>query len=100
MNAVEAMSAVTDGSRDLLISTSEVEPGSVLVAESISDPGMPANPEHLFEALYTTKAGGLGMVLTICRSITQTIADGSGPRRTNSAALSFAMPLPVERKIA
>ncbi len=72
MNAVEAMSEVSEGPRELLISTSEAEPGSVLVAVSDSGPGLPqANLDRLFEAFYTTKASGLGMGLSICRSIVQ-----------------------------
>jgi C4-dicarboxylate-specific signal transduction histidine kinase len=72
MNAIEAMSEVSEGSRELLISTSDVEPGGLLVAVSDSGPGLPqANPERLFEAFYTTKSGGLGMGLSICRSIIQ-----------------------------
>jgi signal transduction histidine kinase len=44
----------------------------VLVAVSDSGPGLPqANPERVFEAFYTTKASGLGMGLSICRSIIQ-----------------------------
>ena len=72
MNAAEAMSEVSEGARELLISTSEAEPGSVLVAVSDSGPGLPqANLDRLFEAFYTTKANGLGMGLSICRSIVQ-----------------------------
>jgi PAS domain S-box-containing protein len=72
MNAIEAMSEVSEGSRELVISTSETEPGSVLVAVSDSGPGLPqTNPERLFEAFYTTKSSGLGMGLSICRSIIQ-----------------------------
>jgi PAS domain S-box-containing protein len=72
MNAVEAISEVTEGSRELLISTSEAESGSVLVAVSDSGPGLPqANLDRLFEAFYTTKASGLGMGLSICRSIVE-----------------------------
>jgi signal transduction histidine kinase len=72
MNAIEAISEVGEGSRELLISTGEAESGGVLVAVSDSGPGLPqANPERLFEAFYTTKASGLGMGLSICRSIIQ-----------------------------
>jgi PAS domain S-box-containing protein len=70
MNAVEAMSGVNEGLRDLLISTGKAESGGVLVAVRDSGPGLtPATLEHLFEAFYTTKPSGLGMGLSICRSI-------------------------------
>jgi signal transduction histidine kinase/GAF domain-containing protein len=70
INAVEAMSGVSEGSRDLLISTGKAESDGVLVAVRDSGPGLtPAGLEHLFEAFYTTKPGGLGMGLSICRSI-------------------------------
>ena len=91
MNAIEAMSEVSERSRELLISTSAAELGGVLVAVSDSGPGLPqANLERIFEAFYTTKASGLGMGLSICRSIVQTMAGGCGQRRTNLTALSFA----------
>jgi C4-dicarboxylate-specific signal transduction histidine kinase len=70
MNAIEAMSEVSEGSRELLISTSEAESGGVLVAVTDSGPGLPpANLARIFEAFYTTKSSGLGMGLSICRSI-------------------------------
>jgi PAS domain S-box-containing protein len=72
MNAIEAMSEVREGSRELLISTSEVESGGVLVAVSDSGPGLPpASLARIFEAFYTTKSSGLGMGLSICRSIVE-----------------------------
>jgi PAS domain S-box-containing protein len=72
MNAIEAMSEVAEGSRELLISTSEAESGSVLLAVSDSGPGLPQTDlDRLFEAFYTTKASGLGMGLLICRSIVE-----------------------------
>jgi PAS domain S-box-containing protein len=72
MNAIEAMSEVSDGSRELLISSRKIAPDGVLVAVCDSGPGLPqANPERLFEAFYTTKADGMGMGLAICRSIIQ-----------------------------
>ena len=70
VNAVEAMSAVAEGPRELLISTARAEPDGVLVAVRDSGPGLaPASLERLFDAFYTTKPGGLGMGLSICRSI-------------------------------
>jgi C4-dicarboxylate-specific signal transduction histidine kinase len=70
INAVEAMSSVTEGSRELLISTAKADSDGVLVAMRDSGPGLaPASPEHLFEPFYTTKPSGLGMGLPICRSI-------------------------------
>ena len=70
INAVEAMSGVGEGARELLISTGKAEPDGVLVAVRDSGPGLaPASLERLFDAFYTTKADGLGMGLSICRSI-------------------------------
>ena len=58
------------GARDLLISTGRVEPNGVLVAVRDTGPGLaPATLDRLFEAFYTTKPSGLGMGLSICRSI-------------------------------
>ena len=99
MNAIEAMSEVSEGSRELLISTSEVESDGVLVAVSDSGPGLPpANLAHIFEAFYTTKSSGLGMGLSICRSIVE--AHGgrlwAAPNQPRGAA--FFVMLPVGQK--
>jgi C4-dicarboxylate-specific signal transduction histidine kinase len=70
MNAVEAMSGVSDGPRELLISTRNAEPGGVLVEVRDSGPGFaPAALGRVFETFYTTKPSGLGLGLSICRSI-------------------------------
>jgi signal transduction histidine kinase len=72
INAVEAMGGVGDGPRELLISTGTAEAGEVRVAVRDSGPGLdPVKLERLFEAFYTTKPGGLGMGLSICRSIVE-----------------------------
>ena len=70
LNAVEAMSAVDEGVRELLLSTERSERYGVLVAVRDSGPGIdPERREHVFEAFYTTKSSGVGMGLSICRSI-------------------------------
>jgi PAS domain S-box-containing protein len=70
INAVEAMSGASNGTRELLISSGGAEPSGILVAVRDSGPGLaPATLEHLFDAFYTTKTGGMGMGLSICRSI-------------------------------
>ena len=70
INAIEAMGGSNEAPRDLLVSSEKAEPGGVLVAVRDSGPGLaPDNRERLFEAFYTTKASGMGMGLSICRSI-------------------------------
>jgi PAS domain S-box-containing protein len=70
MNGIEAMSAVTDRSRELLIRSVLLGSDRVLVA--VQDSGIGLQPEsldHLFEAFFTTKPKGMGMGLAISRSI-------------------------------
>ena len=69
INAIEAMRDVGEEERELLISTRN-EPDGVSVEVRDSGPGFaPAALERVFEAFYTTKPGGLGLGLSICRSI-------------------------------
>ena len=70
VNAVQAMSGAGEGARELLISTGTAESDGVLVAVRDSGPGLPSSSiERLFDAFYTTKSDGMGMGLSICRSI-------------------------------
>jgi signal transduction histidine kinase len=95
LNAVEAMSEVADGAREVLISTAIDEDG-VLVAVRDSGPGLPqANPERVFEAFYTTKTSGLGMGLSICRLIVE--AHGGRLWAEPRGAVFFVM-LPIGNK--
>ncbi len=72
INAVEAMSGVSEGSRGLLIGTGKDASDRVLVAVQDSGPGLnPESFERLFDSFYTTKPGGMGMGLSICRSIVE-----------------------------
>jgi PAS domain S-box-containing protein len=72
MNAVDAMSSVEAGTRELLISTGKTQAIAIFVAVRDSGPGIdPEHVERVFEAFYTTKSGGVGMGLSICRSIVE-----------------------------
>jgi PAS domain S-box-containing protein len=71
VNSIEAMSS-SEGPRELLITTAKSEADSVSVTVQDSGPGLdPGNLERAFQAFYTTKADGLGMGLSICRSIVE-----------------------------
>jgi PAS domain S-box-containing protein len=101
MNAIEALSEVSVGPRDLLISTGEVEPGSVLVAVSDSGPGLPpASNGRLFEAFYTTKASGLGLGLSICRSIVEAHGGRLSATPNEPRGAVFRMTLPISSGIS
>jgi PAS domain S-box-containing protein len=70
LNAVEAMGSVEAGARELSIAIEQIDTRGVLVSVRDSGPGI--DPEHLervFDPFYTTKATGVGMGLSICRSI-------------------------------
>jgi signal transduction histidine kinase len=70
LNAVEAMGAQRDGTRELMIATGEDGATGVIVTVRDSGPGLgPEGLERLFDAFYSTKPGGMGMGLAICRSI-------------------------------
>jgi signal transduction histidine kinase len=72
LNAVEAMAGSKAGARELSIST-EREHKVVLVAVRDSGPGIDAKYlERVFDPFYTTKPRGMGMGLSICRSIVET----------------------------
>jgi PAS domain S-box-containing protein len=72
MNAIEAMSGVEDRSRELIITTRNIDADQVQVSVADSGPGLDPNAaSRIFDPFYTTKASGMGMGLSICRSILQ-----------------------------
>jgi PAS domain S-box-containing protein len=103
INAIEAMSAAAETPRALLISSGQAESGGVLVAVRDSGPGLdPVGLEQLFNAFYTTKSGGMGMGLAICRSIIQAHegqlwASANEPR---GAVFQFTLPVQQDATIA
>jgi PAS domain S-box-containing protein len=71
MNGIEAMQSVTDRPRELVIRSQQAETG-VLVTVIDTGVGIFAeNADRLFNAFFTTKSSGMGMGLSICRSIVE-----------------------------
>jgi len=70
MNAIEAMSSVEERPRELLITTRNIDADQILVTVKDSGPGIDPNTlDKIFDPFYTTKPGGMGMGLSISRSI-------------------------------
>ena len=103
MNAVEAMSEMSDGRRQLLIRTDTDESESIVVAVQDSGPGVkPEDLHRLFTPFYTTKPQGMGMGLAICRSIIE--AHGGKLRvmanEARGATFQFTLPTGHRRTAA
>src|SRR5271165_1826207 len=72
MNGIEAMSSVGERARELVITTRNVDSDQVQVTVEDSGAGLDPNTiAKIFDPFYTTKPGGMGMGLSICRSILQ-----------------------------
>jgi PAS domain S-box-containing protein len=100
MNSLDAMSAIKDGLRELRIKTSESSE-CVLIQVLDSGPGLePQHAQSIFDPFFTTKKDGIGMGLTISRSIVE--AHGgrlwADRKRPHGAILNFT--LPISTKVA
>jgi NO-binding membrane sensor protein with MHYT domain len=96
INAIEAMSGVSEGSRELLIGTGKDALSGVLVAVQDSGPGLnPESFDRLFDPFYTTKPGGMGMGLSICRSIVEAHGGRVWASRTAGPGVTVQFTLPV-----
>ncbi len=97
MNAMDAMRPVTDRPHVLRIQTKYHEERTVLVA--VQDSGVGLNPgvmEKLFETFYTTKPEGLGMGLSICRSIIEGHGGRLWAESKEGSGATFQFTLPIE----
>jgi C4-dicarboxylate-specific signal transduction histidine kinase len=96
INGVEAMTPITDRPREILVRSQLHEAGQVLVAMLDSGIGIdPETAEHLFSPFFTTKPSGMGMGLSISRSIVR--AHGgrlwASPNADRGAAFQFTVPI-------
>jgi len=96
MNGIEAMEPVTERPRELMVRSQEDEGRQVVVAVEDCGVGISAeNADRLFNAFFTTKPSGLGMGLSICRSIVE--AHGGRlwamPNKPYGAVFRFTLPL-------
>lgn len=100
MNAIDALSAVRDRPRELTITSRPDGSDRVLVEVRDSGIGLDAqHTEQIFEAFYTTKAEGIGIGLSISRSIIEAHggrlwATANSP---NGATFSFSLPVAAEK---
>jgi len=95
INGVEAMASITDRPREIVIRSQQHEDGQVLVAVSDSGIGLDSETaERLFSAFFTTKPSGMGMGLSISRTIIR--AHGgrlwASPNTDHGAAFQFTLP--------
>src|SRR5437879_4630532 len=96
MNGIEAMQAVTDRPRELVVRSRRDEKQQVLVSVTDCGVGIAAeNADRMFNPFFTTKSSGMGMGLSICRSIME--AHGGRLWATanvpHGATFQFALPV-------
>jgi PAS domain S-box-containing protein len=95
VNAVEAMSSV-EGVRALSITSEQNKTGGILVAVRDSGPGIdPEQLNRVFEAFYTTKSNGVGIGLSICRSIIGSHGGRLWAETTQGGGAAFQFTLPL-----
>jgi signal transduction histidine kinase len=101
MNGMEAMTSVTDRPRELTIRSHRDNADQVLVAVQDSGGGIAAeHMDRLFNAFFTTKPTGMGMGLSICRSIIDAHGGALCASRNVGAGATFQFTLPAHREHA
>ena len=100
LNAIEAMATVEGRARDLVIQTQSIEEREVVV--TVRDSGIGLHPdslEHIFTAFHTTKPGGLGMGLSISRSIVENHSGRLWLTTHEGPGASFHFTLPAVSRV-
>jgi PAS domain S-box-containing protein len=101
MNGIEAMQPVTDRPRELVIRSRQEEMNGVLLSVTDRGVGISAeNANRLFNAFFTTKSSGLGMGLSICRSIVEAHGGRLSASGDEGRGATFQFVLPVHQEDA
>jgi len=96
-NAIQSMSSVEDGNRELHVSTVSIDAEGVCAAVRDTGPGLsPESLSRLFEPFYTTKPDGMGMGLSICRSIIEAHGGGLWATRCAPRGALFQFTIPAD----
>jgi predicted ATPase/signal transduction histidine kinase len=95
MNAVDSMSTVADRPKILTITSEPIEPDGLLVAVEDTGTGLdPSIADRIFDSFFTTKPEGMGMGLSICRSIIEAHGGriSASPRAPYGTVFRFTVP--------
>jgi len=99
INAMEAMESLADRPRELTIRSGLHEVGRVFLSVADTGVGIPdANTERMFTPFFTTKSGGMGMGLSICRSIVEAHEGRLSASRNEGDGATFRFVLPVHEE--
>jgi PAS domain S-box-containing protein len=101
MNGIEAMQPVTDRPRDLVIRSGQDEAYQTFLSVTDRGVGISVDDEdRLFKAFFTTKSGGMGMGLSICRSIVEAHGGRLSVSRNEGPGATFQFVLPLHQEDA
>jgi C4-dicarboxylate-specific signal transduction histidine kinase len=101
INAVEAMESVADRRRELTIRSGRHEDGRIFLSVADTGVGIPdAAAERMFTPFFTTKSSGMGMGLSICRSIVEAHEGRLSASRNDGDGATFQFVLPVHKEDA
>ena len=101
MNGIEAMQPLTDRPRDLVIRSGQDEACQMFLSVTDSGVGISVDDEEqLFKAFFTTKSSGMGMGLSICRSIVEAHGGRLSVSRNEGPGATFQFVLPLHQEDA
>jgi signal transduction histidine kinase len=99
LNGIESMDAVIDRPKKLLVRSKLQSPDAILVEVRDHGTGL-ADSDKAYEPFYTTKEKGMGMGLSICRSIVEAHGGRLGTMPAQGPGTTFFFTLPLESKVS